>query len=172
MPFRLLIALLFATSTAMAAPATETAPKPLIDQVERLTELLRDPYAVGYPKATLFKMVSPQKGEQLALTVFTVEGFGGGNNHTQYFAMFSYETDEDGKRPHYTLMDVIPIGGKGWRGVTSLAAKLVRDPKTHTAEITIPALEVGPDDAPNFPSKRTTIKLLLKNGRLAEVGKP
>ncbi|MBJ7308783.1 hypothetical protein ACFOLJ_25880 [Rugamonas sp. CCM 8940] len=172
MPFRLLLALLFATSTAMAAPAAEVAPKQLLDQVERLTELLRDSYAVGYPKAALFKMVSPQKGEQLALTLFTIEGFGGGNSHTQYFALFSYATDDDGKRPQYTLLDVIPIGGKGWRVVMSLAAKLVRDAKTQVLEITIPTMEVGPDDAPNFPSKRSTVKLQLKNGRLVEVGKP
>lgn len=173
MQFRFLaVCFFFLNTIASAAPAPESIPGPLLDQVERLTELLRDSYAVGYPEGTMFKIVKPAKGEQLSLAVFTVEGFGGGNNHTQYFAAFNYDTDEEGKRPHFTFIDVIPIAGKGWRGIMNLNAKVVRNSKTYETEIFIPAQDVGPDDAPNFPSKKTTIRLLLKDGRLAEVKKP
>lgn len=41
----------------------------------------------------------------LTIALFTLEGFGGGNNHTQYLAVVR------GAR----LMGSTPIGGKGWR---------------------------------------------------------
>ena len=150
-----------------AAPASIKAPKPLLAQVERLTELLRDSYAVGYPDAMMVQLVKVREGEELALVVFTVEGFGGGNNHTQYFAAFTPEIDEKGKQ-HFSLIDVVPIAGKGWRGVMNLNAKVTRNPKTAETLIAFGGLEVAGDDAPNFPSKKVTINLLLKGGRLVE----
>lgn len=150
-----------------AAPASIKAPKPLLAQVERLTELLRDSYAVGYPDATMVQLVKGREDEDLALVVFTVEGFGGGNNHTQYFAAFTSETNDKGKQ-HFSLIDVMPIAGKGWRGVMNLNAKVTRNPKTGETLIAFDGLEVAGDDAPNFPSKKVTINLLLKGGRLVE----
>ena len=84
---------LISTGLAAAAPVSIKAPKPLLAQVQRLSELLRDSYAVWYPDATMVQLVKVREGEALALVVFTVEGFGGGNNHTQYFAAFTPETD-------------------------------------------------------------------------------
>jgi hypothetical protein len=166
---RLLVILLCVVSSTLiaAAPASIKVPKPLLAQVQCLTELLRDSYAVWYPDATMVQFVKPREGEEIALVVFTVEGFGGGNNHTQYFAVFSPETDEKGKQ-HFSLVDVMPIAGKGWRGVMNLNAKVSRGPKSNEALIAIDALEVAGDDAPNFPSKKVTINLLLKGGRLVE----
>lgn len=153
---------------AAAAPASIKAPKPLLAQVQRLSELLRDSYAVWYPDATMVQLVKGHaEDEGLALVVFTVEGFGGGNNHTQYFAAFTPETDEQGKQ-HFSLVDVIPIAGKGWRGVMKLNAKVTRNPKRNEILIAFDGLEVTGDDAPNFPSKKVTIYLLLKDGRLVE----
>jgi hypothetical protein len=166
---RLLVLLLCVVSSALvaAAPASIKAPKPLLVQVQRLTELLRDSHAVWYQDATMAQVVKLCEGEELALVVFTVEGFGGGNNHTQYFAAFTPETDEKGKQ-HFSLIDVMPIAGKGWRGVMNLNAKVTRNPKSNEAFIAIDAMEVAGDDAPNFPSKKVTINLLLKGGRLVE----
>lgn len=45
------------TSGLVSAAAPIKAPKPLMVQVERLTELLRDSYAVGYPDATMVQLV-------------------------------------------------------------------------------------------------------------------
>ena len=151
-----------------AATPPRHAPKAIIDQVQRLTELLRDSYAVGYPAATMVQMVKLSKDEELVLTVFTVEGFGGGNNHMQYFAAFQLDTDEDGKHPHFTLIDVIPIAGKGWRGVQSLKAKVASGSEAGEKIISFEAYDVVEDDAPNFPSKKVTVSLLLKDGRLSE----
>jgi hypothetical protein len=63
---------------------------------------------------------------------------------------------------------VIPIAGKGWRGVMKLNAKVTRNPKRNEILIAFDGLEVTGDDAPNFPSKKVTIHLLLKDGRLVE----
>ena len=115
----------------------------------------------------MVQFVKPREGEEIVLVVFTVEGFGTGNNHTQYFAVFSPETDEKGKQ-HFSLIDVMPVAGKGWRGVMNLNAKVTRGSKSNEAFIAIDALEVAGDDAPNFPSKKVTINLLLKGGRLVE----
>ncbi|KFB69840.1 hypothetical protein [Candidatus Accumulibacter vicinus] len=163
----LLVLCVVTSSLVSAAPASIKAPKPLLAQVQRLIELLRDSYAVGYPDATMVQLVKGSEGEALALVVFTVEGFGGGNNHTQYFAAFTPETNEKGKQ-HFSLIDVMPIAGKGWRGVMNLNAKVTRNPKTGETLIAFDGLEVAGDDAPNFPSKKVTINLLLKGGRLVE----
>ena len=163
----LLVLCVVTSSLVSAAPASIKAPKPLLAQVQRLIELLRDSYAVGYPDATMVQLVKGSEGEALALVVFTVEGFGGGNNHTQYFAAFTPETNEKGKQ-HFSLIDVMPIAGKGWRGVMNLNVKVTRNPKTGETLIAFDGLEVAGDDAPNFPSKKVTINLLLKGGRLVE----
>ncbi len=149
-------------------PAAAAEIKPLTAQVQRLVDLLRDSYATGYPEATLVQMVSPSKGRRLALTVFTIEGFGGGNNHQQFFAVFEHELDKVEKREYFTLIDVMPIGGKGTRAIMELKAKTLTSKNTREVQFLIPALEVGPDDAPNFPSRKATIKLVLGD-RLTEI---
>jgi hypothetical protein len=105
--------------------------------------------------------------QELTLTVLTLEGFGGGNNWAQYLAAFSQETTEKGK-PHYMLIDVIRIGGGAWRAVQTLNARVTATSQSNEAIIVIDTLENTDDDPPNFPSKKATLKLLLKNGRFSE----
>lgn len=157
--------LTLASTLAIAAPAYSNAPKPLLMQVQRLVQLLRDTRAEGYPEATLFQLLKSPAGDEIALVVFTIEGFGGGNNHTQYLAAFTPETDGQGKQ-HFTLIDVMRIGGKGWRAVHKLDARTTQGDKAGEMTIAIDALEGSDSDAPNFPSKKTTINLVLRNGRL------
>lgn len=156
----------------IAAPAPAKAPKALTDQVQRLTELLKDSYAVGSPDSIMVQMVKQGEDDNLALVIFTIEGFGGGNNHTQYLAAFNLDTDDVGKRPHFTLIDVIPIAGKGWRGIETLNAKVSLNSRRSEKTISLQALEVTERDAPNFPGKKVTINILLKDGRLSELKKP
>lgn len=160
------LCLVSAFGTAFAA-GPPLARKPLLAQVQRLTELLRDSHAVGYPNATMAQAIDLRGGRQLALAVFTVEGFGGGNNHSQFLAVF--ETDDETKPPHYSLIDVIHIAGKGWRGIEKLNARVFQPPKSGDINVEIDALEVGPDDSPNFPSNKTVIRLVLSQGRLTEI---
>ena len=163
----LLICFSLASTLATAAPASPKVPKPLRAQIQRLTELLSDGHAVGYPDATLVQRIKRRTHDEIVLVIFTIEGFGGGNNHTQYFAVFTSETNEKGKE-HFKLVDVMAIGGKGWRGVDKLNAKTMENLKTQEIAIVIDALEVSGDDAPNFPSKKITINLVQKAGRLFE----
>lgn len=159
-------------SLASAAPQSAPVPKALLDQVQRLTELLRDSYAEGYPDATMVQMLKVGEDESLALVVFTVEGFGGGNGHRQYFAAFRRDTDFEGKRPHFTLIDVIPIAGKGWRAIQDLKANISGASAEGEVVFALEAFEVVDGDAPNFPSKRVTVSILLTNGRLRELREP
>lgn len=155
-----------ATAT-FAAPPQPPVPKPLLAQVERLTALLKDSHAVGYPEATMVQIVKLREGRELVLVIFTIEGFGGGNSHTQYLAAFDIDRGEKGV-PYYTLIDVMPIAGKGWRGVTTLSARVAQTAKGNDVAIDIDALEVAGEDAPNFPSRKAVINAFLKDGRLGE----
>lgn len=165
----MLAALLCLAGSALvaAAPAPTKAPKPLLAQVQRMGELLRDSSAVLVADSTMVQFVRPRDGDELALVVFTVEGFGGGNSHTQYFAVFNAEKDAKGKS-HFSLIDFLPIAGKGWRGIDNLNAKVTRNQKAGETFMAIDALEVAGNDAPNFPSQKVTINLVLRDGRLFE----
>lgn len=147
-----------------AAPAV---PKTLNIQIQRLVNLLSDGYAVGYPDATIFQTVKSRKHDDITLAVFTVEGFGGGNNFSQYFAAFSSEPTKNGKQ-HFMLIDVIPIGRDGWRLVGNFNSITTDNPLIDETTITVDALENTGDDSMNFPSKKITINLILKSGRLNE----
>jgi hypothetical protein len=159
----LLILFCLVFNLAHAAPP-QKIPTEMIAQVAHLTELLRDSYAAGYPEATMYQSLRFKNGD-IALVVFTLEGFGGGNNHQQFLAVF-YPEHEQGKH-HFVFADVIQIGGKGWRSLQSLNAKATKL-KNNGIIITLPALENGPDDAPNFPSVNTQVSLTLKDGKLSE----
>ncbi|MGX9217894.1 hypothetical protein ACWV27_05755 [Massilia varians] len=160
--------LLSLTLAGVPAHAATPVPKPLLAQVARLVELLRDNYATGYPEATMVQMVSPSQDRKLALAVFTIEAYGGGNNHQQFFAVFEHELDKAGHGEHYTLVEVMSIGAKGWRAIMELKAKVVTGTDSQEVQFLIPAREVGPGDALNFPSRESTIKLVL-NKRLTEI---
>lgn len=141
--------------------------KPLIQQVERLTQLLKDRSAVGYPAATMVQLVKVSTYREIAVAVFTIEGFGGGNNHSQYLALFDVDS-EDRSQPFYTLVDVMHIGGKGWRAVESMDARVTSDSKSGDLSIELDALEVRPEDPPNFPGQKSVIRLVLRGERLHE----
>lgn len=169
-PLLALLCLLSLPLGAAAAPA-DAPPRPLLEQVQRLSELLRDSYAVWYPEATRVSLVQADGGEELALVVFTVEGFAGGNNHTQYLAAFAADADPQGQA-HFSLLDVLPVAGKGWRAITEFAPQVTRDAARNELSIAIDALEVTAGDAANFPSQKTTLHLVLKDGRLVERRSP
>lgn len=150
---------------AVAGPPL--AQKPLMVQVDRLTELLKDSHAAGYPPATMLQAIDLRGGRQLVLAVFTVEGFGGGNNHSQYLAVF--DTDAEARPPYYTLIDVIRIAGKGWRGIEKLDARVSQTSKDGDLGIEIDALDVGHEDGPNFPGRKSVIRVALVQGRLVDI---
>lgn len=155
-----------ACQITLANPLNTQETKVLNEQIVHLTELLKDHQAQSYPQATMSVRAKNAQGEDFVLAVFTIEGFGGGNNFTQYLAAFSPEKADNGKL-RLTLLDVISIGGRGGRTINQLKPAITFN-KTAT-HIALPALEVTENDAPNFPSKKIMIQFILKNGRLLEL---
>lgn len=158
---------LVALSATLAYPAPDPAAerKALAVQVERLAELLRDQFAAYYPDATISKKVKLPGGSDVVLAVFTVEGYGGGNNHTQYLAAF--EPGIEAEKPfHFSLIDVIPFGGKGSRAITSLDVQVQKTAQGTGAVISFKVLELADGDAPNFPSRKAVARVQLSGGRL------
>lgn len=167
---RVLVLFLCVLGSAFAAPAPKIAgmPTSLLTQIQGLTDLMRDSYAIWNPDATLVQFVKP---ENLALVVFTVEGYGGRNNNTQYLSVFSQKDDDKGT-PYFTLIDVMAFAGYGWRSVNNLNARVTRIGTTMDYAIALDALEVTGSDEPNAPSRKTTIRLMLKGGRLVDTQSP
>ncbi|HEY8157208.1 MAG TPA: hypothetical protein VIF10_00765 [Methylobacter sp.] len=147
--------------------AATSIPKPLAEKIQNLVTVLSAGYAVGYPKATMIQTIKGGGNTDVTLAVFTIEGFDGGNNYSQYLVAFSPETMEDGKQP-FRLIDVMRIGGGAWRVIQKLNAKSSPELKSDEATIAIEALENTDYYSPNFASKKSTITLVLKNGRFYE----
>lgn len=151
-----------------SAQAQQTAiAKPLALQVERLMALLGDGYSTGYPAATMSQSLLLADQHPIVLAVFTVEAYKGGNNFRQFLAAFTPEQVEG--KAYYSLLDVIPIGAGGWRSLDSLQAKVTGQSKMGGTLLTLPAMENLSDDAINFPSKKTQIRLVLEQGRFKEM---
>ncbi|WP_260957692.1 hypothetical protein [Pseudomonas citri] len=161
MKLRLFAATLLLASTLTHAAEPKPIPKALEEQIGHLVALVKDSYATGYPEATLVQTLDTGEESQVTFAVFTVEGFGMGNNYSQYLAAFTPEENEEGV-PHYSLLDVIRIGGDSWRAIDKLDAKLVSDPAGEQTLIDIPVMENTDSDAPNFPSKAAVIHLSLE----------
>lgn len=166
---RLLPTAVLACAASLALPVHAVQPTPLDAQLKRLAGLLGDSYATAYPEATQVQNVSGPDGQKLVLALFTIEAFGGGNNHRQYLAVFEEEVDESGPRGHLMLHGVTQVGAKGWRAVPKLQAEARFDRQSGKTHFVLPALANDAADAPNFPSRKTSIHLLLDRG-LGEVG--
>jgi hypothetical protein len=189
----LIVCLWFAFAFSNIAFAAQVAPpKELVSQIKILFELLSDGQAVGYEKFVEVQAIKRDKLDEVYLVTFSMEGFGGGNNWQQYFAIFS-KNSPDQEESHYTLIDVMHIGGGGWRTIEKLDAKTssnlvdvvdlgaehwneayIKDEKTKNdlrngATIRLEALENSGMDSPNFPSKKAVVRLVLKKGRIQEV---
>lgn len=166
-PIALLLSLLLGPGAFVSLPALAAPPPALLEQVQRLSDLLRDGYASWYREATETQTLTTDGGSPLLLVLFTVEGFGGGNAHTQYLAAFEVQESADGQ-PYYSLLDVIAIGGKGWRAIERLQARAARGRASGELVLTLPARVAGPDDAPNFPGRKASVRLSLRDGRFSE----
>lgn len=151
--------------TAFSAPT----PQSLNTQINRLVELRRDNYASLNPRETMIQNIKLDEFDELTLVVFTLVGSSNGYNFEQYLAAFSpriVETDPKGRK-HYQLIDIIQVGGKQWRVVEKLDAKVLRSHDKSDISITLGALTcmITGNDAPN---KSLKIKLLIKDQRIIE----
>lgn len=156
-------ALFFLFTPTHAAESNPIAPA-LEAQIGHLVALLKDSYATGYPDAALVQTLDTGEESQVTFAVFTLEGFGMGNNYSQFLAAFTPEENEEGVL-HYSLLDVMRIGGDSWRAIDKLDARLVSDPAGEQTLIDIPVMENTDDDAPNFPSRAAVIHLSLEGSQ-------
>lgn len=102
-----------------AACADSSAANFIDGEIDRLVSLYSDGIAVDYPeyRHVKFGKLFEQRGEA-AVSLFSVEGFQGGNLHAEYLAIFEpvEATEIEGKRTKpYRLLAVRKIGGRGWR---------------------------------------------------------
>ncbi len=155
-------------TNASAPAATSPVPQALQVQIDRLTQLLRDRQAEGYTEATMVQNIKLGASRDGVAVVFTVEGFEGGNGHTQYLALFAIDASDKAK-PYYRLLDCMAIAGKGWRAIDKLQVRVSPAAKGEDLTLAIDALEVGPKDTPNFPTQKGVIRLKLHDGRLSEI---
>lgn len=151
-----------ALGAAMSAHAVEATP--LDAKLKRLAGLLGDSYATAYPELAQVQTIEGPNKRKFAVALFSIESYGGGNNHRQYLAVFEDEEDESGPRKHFMLRDVVLVGAKGWRAIRELKVETQVDEASGKTALLIPALVNQPNDSANAPSGRATIKLELGRG--------
>ncbi len=136
-------------------------------KVEQLAALLTDGYAelVDQEDNVRFGILLPDQGHA-AVAVFSLEGFRKSNSHNEYLAVFAHVVNESGELddPHepYRLLDVMQIGGKGWRSFPK--APLTIEPGL----ITLEGLNYAASDALCCPSLPFTTRFRFKDGRLQQ----
>jgi len=145
-------------------------PEPLVFQLQRLAKLYGAWDDIEEVDGRMIQKVTRGPNDEIALAVFGVQRYGANSRTMQHFAVFIPEN----KTPypqHFRLIDVIRVGFPGSRGIDRLNAKVTYDQKTGETRIAIPALENTKGDADIAPSGKVVIQLVLKNGRLSELGK-
>ena len=96
-----------------------------------------------------------QDDEMDAVVLYTLEGFGGGNNYLQYLAVFL--GSESGKLSYFKH---ILVGGKNSRSVKMVSAD--------KGKILLETLEYLPTDGSCCPSKKGKSQITLKGNILIE----
>ncbi|MDP1758990.1 MAG: hypothetical protein Q8K77_04255 [Thermodesulfovibrionales bacterium] len=137
-------------------------------KVTQLAALLRDSYAKEYLDFRGIQIFRNEREELLvAAAVFTIEGFAGGNNYTQFLAVFA---NLEGLEKRLSLIDFMAVGGKGGRSIEFKKIKINITEKGIL--ITVPTLEYGPDDAmccPSVKSNATFLVEVYRGKRLEEI---
>lgn len=143
-------------------------------KVTQLASMMGDAYSHEYPEYRGIQILKNKKEDIIAAAaVFTIEGLAGGNNHTQFMAVFaSLSIESEGHPRMMSLLDVMAVGGKGIRGIEFKNIKMKQ--VNRDIVITIPASEYGPKDAmccPNIKSEAQFIFQPNVGGRLKEITK-
>lgn len=166
---------LFLLSFPVLAFANEKALKDDINtKVTQLAAMLGDSYSHEYPDYRGIQILRNKiEDTVVAVAVFTVEGFGGGNNYTQYMAVFAaLSVESEGHPKKVSLLDVMAVGGKGVRGIEFKDIR-IKQSKGDIA-ITVPTAEYGPEDAMCCPSIKSEAQFMIQpyvGSRLKEITK-
>jgi len=151
---------------SVAARSEQPAPRLPDDVLPRLVELYSDGVAQGLPELQRVQyghFFEEESDDAIAL--FSLEGFGGGNEHGEYIAFFQgvepYEANGERTRP-YRMVATMQIGGRWWR--TFDWKSLAIEPGV--ARISGKAWRT--EDAGCCPSAPVTATFRLKDGRILE----
>lgn len=133
---------------------------------EALVAILTDSVSTEFTDARQIHYPAGKTG--VALVLFTIEGFGGGNNSTYYLAVFEPSWKDDAENTpetidKYRLVGYLPVGGNGWREVDFADVVFEKD------QITIKTKEYASNDAMCCPSKPGTATFKLESNRLTEI---
>ncbi|WP_415880542.1 hypothetical protein [Methylomonas sp. TEB] len=164
----LIVLLVCFISIAHAETAKPGIPAALEVQIKKLTELLSDSHGSSPSEFWQVQAVSRNSVAVNFLALFTLEGYMYGNGWTQYLAVFEFAEGENGKPDSYPLVDFMPVGGKGCRTIPKLDVKTAYPNNYGDKIFTLDVLESTENDAPNFPTKKSTLDITLKYGRLTE----
>lgn len=143
--------------------AEDNVPPQLKAQADSLSSLLRDSYAKEHGRK--YYVLPQSSGATVAAVLYGFEGYGLGNNWSQYLAVFSVLSGAEpgeSKPDYFSLLDVVKIGAKGWRAADLGRVEMVHTKKPYETTIAIPVKEVMPGDPPNFPSKQSQIQYRIK----------
>ena len=152
----------------------ETIREEINAKVTQLAAIMGDSFSQEYQRYRGIQILRNDKEDLLAaVAVFTIEGFAGGNNYTQFMAAFaSLSIEAEGHPKRMSLLDVMAIGGKGLRGVEFKNIRM-RQSKQDVI-ITVPTAEYGPKDAMCCPSIKSEAQFIFRpypGGRLNEITK-
>ena len=142
-------------------------------KVTQLAAMLGDSHSAASPEYRGIRTMTDRDGTTVAVAVFTVEGFGGGNNHIQYMAVFaSLDAEAAGRQPRMSLIDVMAVGGKGIRAVESGNIKIGRSKSD--VVVAVPTKNYAPSDAMCCPSIKSEAQFAFQpfaGSRLKEIAK-
>ena len=143
-------------------------------KLTQLASMMGDAYSHEYPDYRGIQILKNKKEDIIAAAaIFTIEGLSGGNNYTQFIAVFAcLSTESEGRPRKMSLLDVMAIGGKGIRGIEFKNIKMKQ--VNRDIFITIPANEYGPKDAMCCPSIKSEAQFIFQpdvGGRLKEITK-
>ncbi len=167
----LIILLLFAVAVSSAVANDNKQLDEISAKVTQLAEMLSDGYAEEVKENRGIQIFSPKGFAELAVAIFTVGGFAMGNNATQYMAVFTVLSEESQGHPQrFSLLDVMAVGGKGWRSVDHKKVKLIKE--KDRIVVSLNTFEYSPKDAICCPSRKSTAKYSITTttgGRLKEL---
>jgi hypothetical protein len=169
----LLCSLLYCSLFAEQTLGTDKAEREgVVEKLTTLISLLRDGYAHEYKEARGIHIFRTSAGSSVAVAIFTIEGFADGNNYSQFMAVFAtLGTKLEGQPPRpLSLLDVMAVGGKGWRSVDP--KNVLISSRGDEISINLDTREYAPQDPMCCPSKKSKAVYVIRphvRGRLKEL---
>jgi hypothetical protein len=153
--------LLVFISSCSFAQATELSSKEQSVMTQKADTIIRamlDNEARENKPARVYKRLEGKQLGGMTAVIFTIEGFGGGNNYHFYMALFGPSSER------FRFIDVVKIGEKTWRHVDFSSIVEKGD------GIELNTFEYQGDDGNCCPSKKGNARFVLTDrDRLIEI---